>query len=343
MPKLGELDYCIPGPNINWDRNYKDAATAFSDFAYSLSSQSKPGSWFLARDASVFEIARPGDPLYDNYEKIFAGSPSLWKKVQNTQIWQNIQILGSRGLVKENDVEENIKDSINRELDNISKGLSTFRDEYGKVVNEMFGRDGTMLEEFLYFEDVEMPIANPFYLEAARASVPILENIVQYDEDIRELISNIKENIVITDSNLYKLENIKNEVSGIIKEAQEVRNKKMLEILNSERVKNNEESLTMAQFELMYANCIINENMNFYHDTEILKDTSKENERCFDGLDNDWDGLTDGGDPDCSGVPMTGSGERGGPMNPAGDAFENTGGDAFSGQNNNTGGSAYRR
>lgn len=339
MPKLGELDYCIPGPNINWARNYEDAASAFSDFAYSLSSQYKPGSWFLARDASVFEIAQPGDPLYDDYEKIFKGSPSLWTKVQSTQTWQNIQRLGSMGAVKKDKIEENIKENINRELDNISKGLSVFRDEYGKLINEMFGKDGILQTEFLYFENKEDPVANPNYLEAARASTPILENIIQYEEDIEELTSDTKENIVVTDSNLYKLENIKNEVSTIIKEAQKVRNEKMLEKLNSERALNNEEPLIMAKFELMYADCMKDENMNFYHDTEILKDTSKENERCFDGLDNDWDGLTDEGDPDCSGVPMTGSGEQGGPMNPGDsafgnpdDAFENPD-DAFNGQN----------
>jgi hypothetical protein len=338
MPKLGELDYCIPGPNIGWPKNYGDASSAFTDFAYSLSSTYKPGSWFLARDASVFEIAGPGNPVYEGYKKVFDNTPSVWQKVQQTQTWININSLGDIGSVKKDKIEENFKDIINKELENISKNLMSFREKYDEFIGGVYGKDGLIQTQFFYREDQEEPIENTAYLESARVATPILENIYQYDEDIKTLSEEFKENIINTDANLYKLQKIKDDVSKIILAAQARRDERMLKLLNEEAERTGGKILTVAEYKQKYASCLETEDIVFYDDLDIMSDSSTESERCNDGLDNDWDGLIDERDPDCTGYPMTGSGERvvDGDNGGIDWAFGSDG-------NNNQGGSAFTR
>lgn len=310
MPKLGELDYCIPGPNIGWSKNYSEASSTFSDFVYSLSSTYKPGSWFLARDASVFEIAGPGNSIYESYKKVFDNTPSVWDKVQQTQTWLNLNSLGGIGAVARDRVEENIKDIISRELETITKNLVSFRENYELLVGSIYGKEGLIQTQFFYREDQEEPIENTAYLESARVATPILENIYQYDADIEALSEEFKENIINTDANLYKLQKIKDGVSKIILAAQARRDERMLKLLNEEAERTGGEILTVAEYKQKYASCLETEDIVFYDDLDIMSDSSTESERCNDGLDNDWDGLIDERDPDCTGSPMTGSGER---------------------------------
>ena len=73
MPALGELDYCIPGPNPNWEVNSSDAYSTFSDYSYSLNTNYIPGTT-TTRDSTTSMIAKPGQPEYDNYKNIFDGT-----------------------------------------------------------------------------------------------------------------------------------------------------------------------------------------------------------------------------------------------------------------------------
>lgn len=309
MPKLGELDYCIPGPNLAWDINYSEAIRAFSDYAYSLSTDYKTGSFFT-RDSTTFKIAQEGEDFYDNYYNIFKGTLSFWEKVKQTQTWINLNKLGGKGEVKKDVIEENLKELVNKELDLVNKNISTFRERYAEIIEGKYGQNGLMQKQFFYREDREEPIKNTAYLEIATVATPITKEIVQYNEDISNMTQEIKEAIVTTDSNIYKLQKIKDEVSKIIVTAQARRDKNMLKILNEEAERTGNSVLTEAQYKQKYERCLENENITFYDDLEIMKDSSTEAERCNDGLDNDWDGLVDSGDPDCTGSSMTGSGER---------------------------------
>ena len=309
MPKLGELDYCIPGPNLAWDINYSEAIRAFSDYAYSLSTDYKTGSFFT-RDSTTFKIAQEGEDFYDNYYNIFKGTLSFWEKVKQTQTWINLNELGGKGEVKKDVIEENLKELVNKELDLVNKNISTFRERYAEIIEGKYGQDGLMQKQFFYREDREEPIKNTAYLEIATVATPITKEIVQYNEDISNMTQEIKEAMVTTDSNIYKLQKIKDEVSKIIVTAQARRDKNMLKILNEEAERTGNSVLTEAQYKQKYERCLENENITFYDDLEIMKDSSTEAERCNDGLDNDWDGLVDSGDPDCTGSSTTGSGER---------------------------------
>lgn len=349
MPKLGELDYCIPGPNLGWENNFGEAVTAFSDYAYSLGSEYKTGSWFLARDSSTFTIAKPGDEFYDNYYKIFEKTPSWWQKVKSTQTWINLNDLGSTGTLKKDKLENNIKDLIDAELNAINKKLTVFKDMYKEMIDSIYGQEGIMQTQFFYREDVEGQIENTAYLDVATTATPVIKQIKQYETDIADLTEEAKDNIIEADNNVYKLDKIKDEVSKIIKAAQARRDTEMIRILNEEAERTGLPVLTEASYKNKYAECLENENITFYDDLDIMRDGTSAQERCNDGLDNDWDELVDGDDPDCEGDYRRGSGNNGGGNNSGGDpfsggdAFGNTDGDAFGGQNNNQGSGAFRR
>lgn len=338
MPKLGELDYCIPGPNLGWNQNYGDAVMAFSDYAYSLSSTYATGSLFT-RDATTFEIAKPGDEVYDNYKNIFADTTSMWPKVQATQTWLSINNLAKFGTQKRDFNENGITDQINKVLNSINEKIPSFREKYTEIINGVYGPGGLIQTPTFMKENTEELEKNTAYLAVAEVATPITQNITQYDEDIKNLIQEYKDGIIQANSNIYKLQGIKDKVSTIIKAAQARRDSKMIEILNNEAKRTGGKVLTIEEYKDKYADCLEEEDIVFYDDLEIMRNTTSEAERCTDGLDNDLDGLTDSRDPDCVGTAVTNSGEsvsgdssRGGTAFGDGDtafgdgdkAFENT-------------------
>jgi len=308
MPKIGELDYCIPGPNLNWKRTYGEAVEGFTNYAFSLSSEYRQGNWFR-RDSQDFKVAGPGDEEYDNYKNIFKDSPLQWSRIIKSPTWLSIEELAV-GVLKKDKAENVMTDLINARLNTISSNLRTFEDAYEKIINGLYGAGGIMQTPFLQKEDSEELIKNTSYLPVAEVASTITKNILTYDEDIKEMTEHYKSEIIQANTNIYKLDQIKNEVSIIIKAAQARRDARLLEVLNNEAKRTGGAVLTEPDYKKKYATCLEEENIIFYDDLDIMKDTTSQKERCFDGLDNDLDGLVDEKDPDCAGVSLTRSGEN---------------------------------
>lgn len=308
MPKIGELDYCIPGPNTNWQANSGDAYSSFSDYAYSLSSEYKSGK-FLKRDSTTFSIAQPGDKEFDNYKAIFDGTPTLWDAVTRSYSpfsdWAQLLDLGNKGTQKNDSAENSSLKQINDLLTNISSRLQEFNNQYSTVINNLYGNNSLMLKPYLENELTSNQLPNPAYLPMAETGLNITKDIVSYDEDIATMTQDYKDSIVQANSNIYKLNKIKDEVSKIIKAAQDRRNANMIRILNEEATRNGTAPLTEAQYNAKYAVCLDEENITFYDDTDIMSSTGGEEGRCNDNLDNDLDGLIDMKDLDCQGVVNT--------------------------------------
>lgn len=326
MPKLGELDYCIPGPNFGWETNMGTGADGFTTFAYSLGSEYKNGSLFT-RSASVYTIAQPGDEEYDNYKKIFDGSSSGWNAVLRTSTWTSLNYLGNQGKVKADRIEGEISEQINNILTSIGNSIESFTSNYGKVISTLYGSDSLMQTPFLQKENSSEMLPNSAYLEVAESASNVTKNILTYDEEISQMKDDYKQAVSDTDTNVYKLNKIKDEVSKIILAAQERRDARLIEILNAESERNGTPIMTEAQYKAKYKDCLTEENIVFYDDLDIMNDTGAEEERCTDELDNDLDGLVDAEDPDCAGTSTTNSGE-GVDDSSGGDAFGDNG-DAF--------------
>jgi hypothetical protein len=157
-----------------------------------------------------------------------------------------------------------------------------------------------MQKPFIQKENSSEMIPNPAYLEVAESASNVTKNILTYDQEIFEMNANYKQAISDTNTNLYKLDKIKNEVTNIILAAQERRDIRLIEILNAESERNGTPIMTKAQYKAKYKDCLEEENIVFYDDLDIMKNTGAETERCYDELDNDLDGLVDDEDPDCS-------------------------------------------
>jgi hypothetical protein len=323
MPKVGELDYCIPGPNPNWQTNSGDVSATFNEYASSLSSDYKDGS-FLKRDSTTYKIAKRGQSEFDNYGKVFATfvpnststiweSP-LWKQIWQTLPWRSLNAMNNLGKIK-NDTKGGIADLyVSDLLTTIVKDLSKFNEEYAKKISgeqkisfiDGYGKKSLMQTPLLETENTSAIKENPAWLPMAETGLSITENIVGYDEDIQTITQDYKDSIIAANTNVYKLNLIKEQVNEIVRTAQGRRNEKLLAMLNKDTANDTTynvawgiKALTLAQFKEKYKTCLAEENVIYFDNSDITKDTGDESLRCGDGLDNDLDGLVDVKDPDC--------------------------------------------
>lgn len=351
MPKIGELDYCLPGPNRSWLLNIEESQDALTDFVYSLKTATTRAKWFK-RGYTDFSIAKPGEDNFDNYLNLFKDSPSMLNsvtvgagnmvtygsgKIAGTSTWKEIINTGNLRTSKANLVEKHLIEKVDMLINAIEDGIDQFEKDYTSIVNSIYGTDGLVNIEYFIHEDTAEKIPNSAYLPVGKVAYPIAGQIMDYDQQISDKTKAYKDNIATVQAGVYELEKIKVEVDKIIKAAQQRRDTRMIEILNDEAKRNGTSVLTPAEYQKKYANCLETEQIVFYDDLEIMNGDGKTEDRCYDGLDNDFDGLTDSLDPDCPKNGRDGSGggttNGGGDMNPGDDAFGNHGGDAFNGQN----------
>lgn len=299
MPKMGELDYCIPGPNLDWQNNSGDIYTAFTDYAYSLSSDYKDGSFFT-RDSSTYKIAKEGQKEYDNYKKLFTGTEQLFAEVKNTASWKLLNSLGTMGTIKKDRIEDTVQSQIEIALTGIEKNLENFNSEYKKIVDSRYGSGSLMQSPYLEEENTAELLENTAYLPVAETGSNLTKDILNYSLELDKTVQDYKDYIIQANSNVYKLDKIKDEVSKIIKAAQGRRDARLLEILKAESERNGTPIMSAAAYKEKYKNCLDEENIVFYDDLEIMGQV-EEGGRCQDNLDNDLDGFVDEQDPDCTG------------------------------------------
>ena len=356
MPKIGELDYCLPGPNRNWLLNIEEYQNAMVDFVYSLKTTTTQARWFK-RGYTDFGIAKPGEDTFDKYLNVFKDTPSMLNgvtvgfkdmvtygsgKISNTSTWREIINTGNIRTEKINLKENHLIEKVDMLISAIEDGIKQFEKDYSSIVNFLYGTDGLVNIEYFIHEDTAEKIPNSAYLPVGKVAYPIAGQIMDYNQEITDKINAYKDNIATVQAGVYELEKIKTEVDKIIKAAQQRRDARMIEILNEEAERRGGKIMELSAYKNKYSSCLETEQIIFYDDLEIMNGDGNTEDRCYDGLDNDFDGLTDSLDPDCSRI-IRGSTTPGGTMNPSGDAFSNTGGDAFSDQNNNQGSGAFRR
>lgn len=340
MPKIGELDYCIPGPNPNWRSNSSNAEGLYQEFANTLGADFRQGG-FMERDSMCFRMAYSGDPEYINYKDIFKDThPSVWPEVHKN--FSELQRLAGIGqstdkicLKNETDIENRQRD-IENTLKKISSDFKNFYDAAGKMFDKLYGREGFMQKEFFEKENSSELIPNPSYLPMAEEGLNITKNILSYDQDIKDITEEYKDAISEANSNINKLNAIRSEVSKIIKIAQDRRDANLIRILNEEtiRICNSRyadcmstgygltpeeaarlgergqlcttkkqicESTTMTEAQYKRKYAsCLAEEDITYYDDSDIINTGG-GERCDDVIDNDLDGLIDRQDPDCDG------------------------------------------
>lgn len=301
MPKLGELDYCIPGPNPNWQTNYADASVAFNEYVANLDTN-YIGTGFFSRDRISIDAPSENfnNPVYKNYKAVFSGS-NIWQNLaNNNSIYVSIHALGksrSDGLWK----GKNLMEAANLRV----KEMKMIISEMFEVFNKDFEKGVTALHKDIkerYIRDektfglIDKQKPNPNFIEMSADGLNITKDILFYNNEINDANESLKAAIAQADININKLELLRKEVSKIIIASQD-RRKAELEII-LQKIMDLNPSMNRAQALVEYNRCLKEEDTSFIDSGDILIDV-KNTERCSDKLDNDLDGYVDMDDSDC--------------------------------------------
>lgn len=339
MPALGELDYCLPGPNPNYKINSSDHQTTFNNWIGSIF----VGPVDTSGERFGVKIDNEGSSTYD----------ALRNAYQNNNIWSNIisqklgdikydgqtadlsvpNILKIFSNICNNDVSDSLSIDIGS-LSNDCKGNYTyakngnlgtrqannleFKNKIQEYISNYTGSylfdkfyeifDQKMNDQYFkkmtnrYIEHENKPVAelNTAYIPMAESGFEFTKNIVSYADDTINAQNDYASTISSAKINIAKLDPIKNEVSLIIKEAQDRRDANLTKILNEEAQRSGEKVLTPAAYRAKYKGCLDEENIQVFDIEDIVGSNEKRGEEaCSDGVDNDLDGLIDSKDSDC--------------------------------------------
>lgn len=311
MPKIGELDYCIPGPNQNWIVNNSAAFEAFTDYLTDVKAVYNRGG-FLKRNYVTIEA--PSDntlgQIYLNYKNAFNGT-GLWDDVTRTSVYVSIDVLAN--LVnkwKGNNKISLANERVSELIEKILNLLNDFNKDYGEFVGDFYFNK--IQKQFIEREHTSALTPNTAWLPMAQDGLKITKNIVTYDEEIKEATKNLRDSIDEANLNIYKLEEIRKEVSKIVQAAQLRREGDGARIREEIITKIMEENnFTYEVAFTVYKECKYEEDTDYIYSEKIFIDLGgSEAGRCSDGIDNDLDGYIDADDPDCGYVNYDGDGSE---------------------------------
>ncbi|HQO70965.1 MAG TPA: hypothetical protein PLH90_01470, partial [Candidatus Paceibacterota bacterium] len=301
MPMIGELDYCIPGPNPSWQIVTTETSAALFELMGAVNASYDSYGMKLEKETRYY---RPDEEhqLYQNYMNFFKDLDGkitdFWnKEVIQTAKWFELNKFSEITKIKGDDEKERLDEQADLLISDVAKQTKAFNTLYKEIVDKRFGPQSSFWREFDMKENTAAVTRNPGYLPMIASGSKITSNILIYDEEISNLMETYKNEIVNSEANIYKLKQIKKEVSDIILTAQNRRANKMIEKIKEEEGLT---SFTIQDFEERYKDCLDQENINYYDDLEVLYGAENNAERCGDGLDNDLDGFVDGNDMDCN-------------------------------------------
>lgn len=228
VPKtVGELDYCIPGPNPDWETNSQPVKDAYFDWLNNISStfvQKNSPKWQAiagtildpagifgpkSRDESFFILKLPDSSAYSSLV-----GPGVW----NSGVWNGTSgpqyfYLGADG---EPIDQEHIDSFVKEWTDYSNQAWANYR---GEIIKK-YGVDSPMQTEFIDPAGNGNLIKNTGFLEMAQAGLAITKNLKAYGDDNIAQIEEYKNSIATANANKYKLQNIKDQVDPIVKSAQ---------------------------------------------------------------------------------------------------------------------------
>ncbi len=316
MPRIGELDYCIPGPNPNWEAYSMDTYDKYTDIVNNITTRFVTGKNFLQSNRSWIIKPEKNSKQYLEYFDLFTDS-GLWDDVENTYFWTRIMgedplqtlhsFWGGSEIERANSLILSVKKEVLNSLDATKK-------QYKNYIEENYGPKSPMQTEYTENEKTLFKSKNPAYLGMVKEGLNITKNIVSYDEQIDGETKTYQNEIINLDSNIYQLNLIKKRVNEIISDAQKRRDENRELILKEIQEVNN---VSRVEAEKIYAECSEQEKVMYLEADDIIG-ISSERDRCTDGLDNDLDGYIDQNDIDCngSGNKETGRSRSSGAWNP---------------------------
>ena len=238
--KLGELDYCLPGPNPSYKTNSTDAQSAYQNWINTIYTGPED---YTNTDKSVWAIARYKSNQFKNLSSIFDSEQNVWDAIKNSNsVGFFLNYFGNM-TVDEDDKDTTLKyrhythDGIGSDQFNIATIIGDFSknyvnnslfqnfyNAYDKMTQVLYFKD--MTSKYLETEDVSInPTTdkNPGYIPMAETGLDLTKDITYYNDDFAQKMQNYKDEIIQAKINIAKLGPIRDEVSGIIKAAQDRR------------------------------------------------------------------------------------------------------------------------
>ncbi|MFA6392779.1 MAG: hypothetical protein WCW54_01690 [Candidatus Paceibacterota bacterium] len=306
MTSLGELDYCIPGPNPSYKTNSTDAQSAYQDWVNSIyTGPLNQGDI----DRLEWKIDREDSTTYKNLSKIFDNNKNVWKQIadSNAVAWflnyfgpfTGTKNEGTNSYVWKSGVKFNEAVKLQKFITDYTNSylFQNFYEVFDKMMNKVYFNN--MTREYNDTETSIREIKNPSYVPMAQNGLDFTKDILYYNDQTSQKIQEYTDAVAQAKINIAKLQPIRDEVSGIIKAAQDRRDANLVKILNDEATRTGGKVLTKAQYDAKYASCLQEEDIQVFDADGILGRGSKAEENCNDGIDNDLNGLTDAQDPAC--------------------------------------------
>ena len=230
MPALGELDYCIPGPNPAWRNTAIESVNANIEFVRSLSIdkdqnitsiygkmadldkrfyENKEGNGWATAGQIVPAVGSAFGPVGTGISTVVGALFNLKAQDVKNRVAENYY--NEKTLLERyqiNNIEEFEKDKVN----GITKLIKTFN-AYESDYESLYGQNSPMRTPPSLFEK------NDFYLPMANTGLELTQNMRVYAKNIEKATSDYDDLVTEANANIYKLEEIKKKVDTIVRRA----------------------------------------------------------------------------------------------------------------------------
>jgi hypothetical protein len=302
-PAIGELDYCIPGPNPSWEIHASEAKSEYLNYIGGFSTEIVEkekgklgrstckviGKYFSAVSLGIFpevdcnapiqEFLVPPDP--SGYNAIFKNT-SILKSNQAQEFYK----LLPEGVQKQYEIYHN-QDDLPIPIPGLSGKWVPLQELLNSQVNKWNYVVRNLYDDYAdSIKDTYSPMTNPDagsqYLQMAANGMKITKDLDLYAENTASEIIEYETQVSTAKSNKIQLCLIKKQV---VKKANDRR--------NAERAARGEPLVSLS--------CSLPPQSTYVDPCGEVPptETKPPASQCSDGKDNDQDGGTDGGDASC--------------------------------------------
>lgn len=335
MPALGELDYCLPGPNPSYKTNSTDAQSAFSDWVNSA----YVGVIDTTGERYGVSIDGPGSLSYNSLQSVYKNN-TLWSRITSATIGSAQDALAKltynnesnylnmpwlqmffnnvcnkhhpgEGLSMMSYDTDSCRGNYIYKPDNKDQGHLDFKNSVRDYLTNLV--NSYMFEKFYDSFDKEMndkyfKKMTDKYIEQENktldintdlnpAYVPMAESGFSFTSNI---LNYYNDSVDAQSTYTSAISQAKINVAKLEPIKQEV--SKIISDAQNRRYKKlaDLENTTVENIKTKYKSCFDEENIKFYDADSITSENEyRSTEACSDGIDNDLDGLADNKDPDC--------------------------------------------
>ena len=220
LPALGELDYCIPGPNPSWEGPARDRINLIIEYLQSLyysnglvysPAEINPLEKSFHDIQNVLTLGQHGSTTLATATIVSDAISQLFGGNTKQQYEENLRKqFAERQSAKQETFEKERRAAILDQRDSFFG--------YKEKIDPLYGAESIM----------RTPSNSPFYLPMAEAGLQATKYIRTYDDNIKTATTEYKDLINQTNGNIYKLNEIKKEVDKIVAAARKRRADELL-------------------------------------------------------------------------------------------------------------------